>query len=191
MAMRINVGLSKKLGLPDYGSLGASCNVEFEAEQSLLQGDLEGFHQRVRRAYAACVQAVNDELARQQQPQNAASTLRNGTGNGHASRPPASASGNGSRANGNGANSNGANGNGHRNGTNGHGATDKQLGYARQLAKAISGLGVRRLEALAQKMFGKPLAALTSLDASGLIDTLKSIQAGTIDLNQVLEGTTP
>ena len=66
MAMNINVGLAKKLGLPEYGSLGAGCNVEFEAEQNLLQGDPEGFHQRVRRVYAACAQADSDELARQQ-----------------------------------------------------------------------------------------------------------------------------
>jgi len=61
--LKLNTGITRKIGLPDYGSAGASCNLEVELDTSLFH-DLEGLHQVVRRAYAACNQAVQDELAR-------------------------------------------------------------------------------------------------------------------------------
>ena len=157
MPTTINVGLSKKLGLPDFGSVGATCNVTFEADHNLLDRDLEGFQQRVKNAFAACRDAVQNQLAREIN----------------------ASAGNDAGASNNYANGNGSNG-------NGHGASEKQLAFARQLAKAIQGLGIRRLETLAQRIFGKPLAAMTSLDASGLIDTLKSVKDGKIDLNSIV-----
>jgi hypothetical protein len=178
MAMRINVGLSKKIGLPDYGSLGASCNLEFELDHGLLQNDLEGFHQRVRGAFAACRQAVQDQLTREQYAAGVAPGAgANGSANGKTgsgTTPYSGVAGNGYFS--------GASG------SNGHTASEKQLTYLRQLAKQVPGLGVRRLETLAQRMHGKPVAGLTTLDASGLIDTVKAIKAGQIDLDGVLEG---
>ena len=200
MPITINVGLSKKVGTANYGSVGATCNVSFEAGHDLLESDLAGFHQKVKNAFVAARQAVQDELTREL---NTPASNGNGATNAHAAEPSHNGSngngasnnhtnGNGtnensSNGNGHAANGNGSNGNGQHNG-NGRGASEKQMSFAKQLAKSIQGLGIRRLETLAQKMFGKPLAALTSMDASGLIDTLKNIKDGQIDLDSVLEG---
>jgi hypothetical protein len=59
--LKLNVGTNRKIGQPDFGSAGASCNLELDT--ALFQ-DLEGLQQVVRRAYAACNQAVQDELTR-------------------------------------------------------------------------------------------------------------------------------
>jgi hypothetical protein len=66
MPLKLNVGVSRKIGLPEYSSAGATCNVELELESRLLESDLEAFHAQVRAAYDACHRAVNDELARLQ-----------------------------------------------------------------------------------------------------------------------------
>jgi len=69
--MKLNVGVSRKVGMPDYGSVGASCNLEMELDAGLLEKDLDGFHARIRGAYVAAHQAVHDELARLQVPVDA------------------------------------------------------------------------------------------------------------------------
>jgi hypothetical protein len=97
--LRLNVGVSRKVGLPDYGSVGASCNLEVEVDSTLIERDLDAFHARVRDVYVAAHQAVHDELARLQAPVEAlhdppASLDREAANdhprsNGHADRPPA------------------------------------------------------------------------------------------------------
>jgi hypothetical protein len=64
--MKLNVGVSRKMGLPNYGSVGASCNLELELDATLLERDLDAFHIQIRRAYTAAHQAVQEELARLQ-----------------------------------------------------------------------------------------------------------------------------
>ena len=192
MSITITTGLSKKVGTANYGSLGASCTVSFEAGHDLLDSDLAGFHAKVKNAFIACRQAVQDELAREQQANGTTANDRTSTSNGQAAQPSHNGSnGNGAgnnHVNANDANGNGSNGNGHRNGS-GHPISEKQLTFIRQLAGSIKGLGVRRLDDLTAKMFSKPLADLSSLDGSGLIDTLKNIKAGTISVDAALEGT--
>jgi hypothetical protein len=166
MPLKLCVGLSRKVGLPDYGSLGASCHVELELDNSLLQTDLDSFQRHVRDAYVACGQAVSDELARQRaSDNNSDKNTAPAATNGNHNSPAADSSGNGN-----------------------HQATQKQLDYLQQLARQIRGLGVRKLEELAQHMFGKPLAASSSFEASSLIDTLKAIKAGQLSLEEVLQG---
>ena len=181
MPLKLNIGLSKKLGLPDYGSLGATCHVELELDGHLLQGDLDGFHRHVRNAYAACRQAVNEELARSQSNGSADNTAPP-VQSVPAQQQPAGANGH----TGNGHAKNGDATNGHK--SNNHRASQKQLEYAGQLAVQITGLGLRRLEVFAQNMFGIPLAGMSNLQASSLIDTLKEIKAGNLDLEEALQG---
>jgi len=178
MPMKLNVGLSKKIGQANYGSLGASCHVEIELDSALLQHDLEAFHRQVRAAYTACRQAVTDELARcrQQAPAGtrplAEARVSHAATCGNDSVPDTN--NRITSQNGNGA------------GGNGHTASEKQLGYINQLARQIRGLGVRRVDEVASRMFNKPLSAIGSLEASSLIDTLKAIKEGRISVDDLL-----
>jgi hypothetical protein len=82
MPLKLNVGVSKKLGLPAYSSIGASCNVEVELDSGMVH-DPDGFHAQVRVAYAACRQAVHDELVRLQTPAISPDIAHDSSATGH------------------------------------------------------------------------------------------------------------
>lgn len=63
MAVTVTVGLQKKIGLPAYGSLCASCSLEIEVDQSCLEHNREQFHEKIAYAYQACRQAIEEQLA--------------------------------------------------------------------------------------------------------------------------------
>jgi hypothetical protein len=61
MSIKLNLGVSKKIGLPDYGSAGSTCNLEIELDASTLDSPDE-FHKRVAHAYRLCNESVEAEL---------------------------------------------------------------------------------------------------------------------------------
>ena len=113
MAVKLNIGLSRKVGEANYGSRGASIHLEVELDNGVLN-DPGAMRGRVRELYALARQSVDDEL---QRPADSVSTeparvenYRQGS---------AHAATNGHSANGHATNGQSANGstNGH---TNGH-----------------------------------------------------------------------
>ena len=154
MAVKLAVGLQKKVGLPDYGSLGASCHIEFEIDRALIENDLAGFHEKVRGAFAACQQSVQDQLANQQSNHNSAPS--NGqNGNGHHTSAYSNGNGNGR-------------GNGHRG--NSRPATASQA----RAIRAIAGRQRIDLHQLLGDRFNVSRPEDLSIsDASSLIDELK------------------
>jgi hypothetical protein len=59
--LKLNAGISRKVGEPDYGSRGASVNLELEVESGLVN-DPEGLTDRIRKLFALARQAVDQEL---------------------------------------------------------------------------------------------------------------------------------
>ncbi len=218
MPLKLNVGLSKKVGLPRYGSLGAACHLEIELAGDLLINDPQAFQRHVRNAYTACRQAVELELARRngptvtaEQPTTGSAVANRGTNDpvsANSARANHSHKGstndrNGRAPNGHDHNERDHNGHdrsGHADTSTSHRpedaidmeeqgadqdpetphpgpASQRQYAYIRRLVAEIRNLGTRQLDAFVLRMFDKPLAELSSLDASNLIDTLKSIGA--------------
>jgi hypothetical protein len=171
MPLKVNVGLSKKIGLPDYGSLGASCHVEYEADASQLNTDLEAFQRHVKNAFIACKQGVQDELSRHQTAEPAQPAANNQPSNGRQI----------SHENSNGQGSRPANGqyrNGHANGqpgnqrrSNGRKATASQV----RALEAISNRLQLDLEHWLYEKYGLRIPAELSIaDASSAIDDLNA-----------------
>jgi hypothetical protein len=86
MSLKLSVGVSRKVGQPGYGSVGATCGVELELEQSILRDDPREFERRARQAHAACARAVDAELARLAGPP---AVTRDDHDTGRAPAPPA------------------------------------------------------------------------------------------------------
>ena len=167
MPMKLNVGLSWKVGEPNYGSRGASVNLELELDNSLVEQP-ERLRDRIRQLYQLAKASVDEEL--------------HGTG-----QQPVGNNGHGvDHNNGHGGgldqyrvtNHGTGNGNGQRQSTNGHGpraATSSQV----KAIHAIAGRNRIDVGRLVQDRFNVQRPDDLSIsDASTLIDELKSAQTG-------------
>jgi hypothetical protein len=169
MPLTLSVGVSRKLGLPNYSSIGASCHLEVELDAGLLMRGADDLQHHVRRAYAACRQAVIDELttAQNNPPPDCLAhndvigrnRLRARSANGHSAAIESS-----TRCF----------------------ASQRQIHFAEQLFTEIGGAENCALSALSHHLYDKPLEELTSVEASDLIDTLKGIKNGEVKLDELL-----
>ena len=164
MPLKLSVGVTRKVGLPGYSNVGASCHVELEVDSRLLETDPQTFHEHVRDAFVACRQAVDDELARYWGPGGTAPSQVVAEVNGHGGRF-----------------SNGANGPAAAARTTTESERSRRPATAGQ-ARALAALARRRgadLGALLAEEFGVATPEELSLrEASGLIDRLKAGAAG-------------
>ncbi len=154
--LRLNAGFSRKVGEANYGSRGASVNVELEVESNLIN-DPGGLSNRIRRLFDLARRSVDEEL--------------NGSGPRSPSRPVDQTSPQGSEEPPKAANDRSANGDGS---DRVRYATSSQLRAIRSIARQ------KRLDAdrLANDRFGvNGLDELTLREASSLIDELKNGQA--------------
>jgi hypothetical protein len=161
MPLKLNVGLSKKIGLPDYGSLGASVNLELELDSNAI-GDPDRLRQQIRYLFGQAKSSIEDELRSQQSaPREVNGHSReprvNGFDDGH-SRPTTE------RAN-------GRNGHASRPPANGRAATNSQARAIRAIA-GRQGLDLRQL--LGSRFSLQRPEDLSLADASALIDELKT-----------------
>jgi len=83
--LKLNAGFSRKVGEPNYGSRGASVNVELEVESSLV-GDADALMNRIRNLFAIAKRAVdaelNNELVIQETPGSRTNRSENASRNG-------------------------------------------------------------------------------------------------------------
>ena len=78
MPLKLNVGLSRKVGEANFGSRGASVNLELELESGLA-GEPGRLHDRIRQIFRLAKDSVDEEL----NGGRAISSPVNGSGNGH------------------------------------------------------------------------------------------------------------
>jgi hypothetical protein len=151
--LKLNIGLSRKVGMENYGSRGASVHVEVEVESSLVTS-VDKLQDRIRQVFNLVRASLDEEL--------------NGPGRGE---PRPSTNGNGQQP------AKAVNGNGQRQTSGGNGsakgrrATTAQLRAVRAIANRV---GADLPELLRERFHVSRPDDLSIGDASTLIDQLKA-----------------
>jgi len=153
--IKLNCGFSRKVGEANYGSRGASVNLELELATDAAR-DANALHDKIKRMFALAKKAVDDELNGQSAPSESA---------GGGDTPARQAPGNG-------------NGNGHSaQGPSGSAATNKQVKLIMDLARTRK-MNLSVIERLCQETCGVgDIYGLTKTQASAVIDRLKQSES--------------
>lgn len=197
MPVKLNIGLSRKVGEANFGSRGASINLEVELDIGTLN-NAEQLRERVRELYQLARQSVDDELHRaadDSSPATRADELSANRLHGHSGNGPTanSTSRNGHAVNGHAVNGHAVNGhpvnsqtngtsNGHANGrANGHSQRTVEVARASQsqiraIYAITKRLGLDPHAIIQEKFRIYRIEDLTMREASSLIDDLKSRQ---------------
>ena len=159
MPLKLNIGLSKKVGEANYGSRGASINVEIELDSAIV-GEPDRLQERIRQMFHLAKQSIDEEL--------------------HAPVEPASSHGNNSTS-GQSRHSAGPN-NGQRQSSNGNGRrTSNPPPATASQVRALHAIANRQrlnLEAALRDRFNVDRPdALTIAEASEMIDEMKNLSA--------------
>jgi len=159
MTIKINVGVNKKIGLPDYGSAGGHCNIEIEADNSILD-DAEDFLQRVRDAYEVARMSVEEELSHHRPSGNATQSRAEPQQQRQEYHNDNSRSDNNSG------------------GGNRYIASAKQQQFIASLVKGVKGLDWKMLDKYCNSKWGANTSQLSPKQASELIYDLKAAKSG-------------
>jgi len=155
MPLKLNIGLSRKVGEANYGSRGASVNVEIEVDSSLVSEPAK-LHEKIRNVFGLVRASVAEGL--------------NGTnGHCHADSPDMNGRQNGS--NDNGAAHNEANG---QRSSPGRRATESQC---KALFAITKSQGLKLKDVLRERFHVDKPEELSLKEASQLIDALKASES--------------
>ena len=175
MSVKLNIGLSRKVGEASFGSRGASINLEVELDNGVLN-DPGLLRDRVQDLYVLARQSVDEELQRPAEAGPSEPSHTNGNEHGRISH---TANGNGHKngqANGHGTNGRVTNGHSPTNG-NGHGRIEVARATQSQI-RAIFAISKRQgldpHTVINDRYRVHKMEELTIREASALIDDLKS-----------------